>query len=301
MTGGYLAPMRALPLAMAVVCGVHSLAQGTEKSLLWRITHPTKRDTSYLYGTIHSRDARAFRFQDSTLYCFDRCTMVAGELDMEQTRKLSPEVTDAMFLPKGSSLDKLYNKRDYKEVVAVLKMRLGPLAPMCLRLRPFYTIAMLSEMQLGNDSSLVLDAWLQDRALRAGKKVVGLETVKDQLEAIQRIPLREQAKLLFRMVRDDSTGTAMDKAMNAYAAHDLDLLMDVVGRDGMPEHADKALLMERNRTMAEKLQELMARRERVFAAIGAAHLAGERGVIERLRSMGYSVTPVGVPLNDAEP
>jgi uncharacterized protein YbaP (TraB family) len=89
--------------------------------------------------------------------------------------------------------------------------------------------------------------------------------------------------------------------MEAYAAHDLAALMEVVGRDGMPEHSDKALLMERNRNMSEKLQKLMSNGHRVFAAIGAAHLAGDRGIIERLRAMGYTVTPVGVPLEQAGP
>ena len=293
--------MRRLSPAVWCLCIGVTHAQITEKALLWRITHASKRDTSYLCGTIHSRDARAYRFQDSTLYYFNRCDLIAGELDMDQTRKLTPDVTDAMFLPKGSSLDRLYNKRDYREVVEVLKQRLGPLAPMSLRLRPFYTIAMLSEMQLGNDSMLVLDAWFQDRALRMGKKVIGLETVKDQLDAIQRIPVREQAKLLLTMVRSDSAGTETDRAMDAYAAHDLQALMDVVGRDGLPEHADKALLMERNRNMSEKLQKLMSGGRRVFAAIGCAHLGGERGVIERLRAMGYTVEPVGVPLDPIEP
>ena len=212
---------------------------------------------------------------------------------MDQTKRLSPEVTDAMFLPKGSSLDRLFNKREYKEVVEVLKQRLGPLAPMSLRIKPFYTIAMLSEMQLGNDSTLVLDAWFQDRALRMKKKVVGLETVKDQLDAIQRITLREQARLLLKMVRNTAAGKDVDAAMEAYVARDMEALMDVVGRDGLPEHADKALLMERNRTMSEKLQKLMSSGNKVFAAIGAAHLAGDSGIIKRLRSMGYTVMPVG--------
>lgn len=288
--------MRVVVLAAVPLLVSTADAQIQEKSLLWRITQPGKRDTSYLFGTIHSRDARAFRFQDSTLHCFDRCQILAGELDMEETRKLSPEITEAMFLPKGSSLDRLYSKRDYKEVSTLLKMRLGPLAPMSLKVRPYYTLAMLTEMRLGTDSSLVLDAWLQDRALRRNMKVIGLETVREQLDAIQRIPLRDQARLLLKVLRDDSTGFEADRAMDAYEARDLEALMDVVGRDGMPEHSDKALLMERNKTMAERLQKHINAGKRVFAAVGAAHLGGDRGMIERLRAMGYTVVPVGVPL-----
>ena len=292
--------MRALLLAGQMLLLPTLGAQILEKSLLWRVTLPGKRDTSYLYGTIHSRDARAYRFQDSTLHCFGRCDMMAGELDMEQSRKLSPEVTEAMFLPKGSSLDRLYSKRDYREVVTLLKMRLGPLAPMSLKIRPYYTLALLTEMRLGTDSSMVVDAWFQDRALRRNMKVIGLETVTEQLEAIERVPLRDQAKLLQKVLREDSTGAEIDRAMDVYLQRDLEALLDVVGRDGLPEHADKALLMERNRTMAERLQRHMSSGRRVFAAVGAAHLGGDRGLIERLRAMGYTVVPVGVPLLPVE-
>jgi hypothetical protein len=289
--------MRIVAIAAIYLLIASAGAQVLERSLLWRVTQPGKRDTSYLFGTIHSRDARAFRFQDSVLYFFDRCQMLAGELDMEESRKISPEITEAMFLPNGSSLDRLYSKRDYREVATLLKMRLGPLAPMSLKVRPYYTLAMITEMQLGTDSSLVLDAWLQDRALRRGMKVIGLETVHEQLDAIQRIPLRDQSKLLLRVLRDDSMGYKADRAIDAYSEHDLEALMAIIGRDGLPEHADKALLMERNKTMAERLQRHIRAGKRVFAAVGAAHLAGERGMIERLRSMGYSVSPVGVTSN----
>lgn len=291
--GCYLALVRwsahVLLLAFATVAN----AQPTPRSLLWRITHADDWDTSYLYGTIHSRDARAFRVQDSTLYFFDRCELIAGELDLEQSRKLESEVLNAMFLPDGRSLDRLYTRREYQEVITVLKMKLGPLAPMCMKMRPYYTLAMLSEMELGNDSALVLDAWLQDRAIKMSKRIAGLETVKEQLDAVARIPLREQSKLLLKVIRTDSAAMGMAAALDAYAAYDLDAIMALVGRDGLPEHADKALLRDRNALMADRADRLMRTRRCVFIAVGVAHLPGPHGLIEELRVRGYVVEPVG--------
>jgi uncharacterized protein YbaP (TraB family) len=42
--------------------------------------------------------------------------------------------------------------------------------------------------------------------------------------------------------------------------------------------------------MADRIEAfLLAGRERVFVAVGALHLAGPRGLVETLRSRGYTV------------
>ncbi len=265
-------------------------AQDGYKTLLWQVTRPGMADTSYLYGTMHTRDARAFQFGPEVSRAFVSCEVVAGELDMEETRRLNAAVMNAMFLPKGTTLDRLYSKRDYKEVIGAVKERLGPVAPLCTKIQPFYTIALLNEAELGNDSAVVLDAWFQLKAQEAGKRIVGLETVTEQIEAVQRIPLKVQARMLLEVVRDDDASGTND-ALTAYLAHDLDALMASVAKDGMPDQADKALLQERNLRIIERLEKQM-RSHGVFVAVGAAHLPGEYGLIERLRRLGYAVMPV---------
>jgi uncharacterized protein YbaP (TraB family) len=51
------------------------------------------------------------------------------------------------------------------------------------------------------------------------------------------------------------------------------------------------LIDERNSGMAQGLV-TEANNQAVFAAIGASHLAGEGGVLNRLRAAGFVVSPV---------
>ena len=53
----------------------------------------------------------------------------------------------------------------------------------------------------------------------------------------------------------------------------------------------RELLLSRNAIMAERAAPLLASGG-AFIAVGALHLAGKTGLIERFRAMGYSVTKV---------
>jgi len=282
--------VRRLLILLQALFPVLLCAQGEHRTLLWQVTKPGMKDTTYLFGTMHTRDARAFQFGPEVSRAFISADVVAGELDMEETKKLDVAVMNAMFLPKGTTLDRYYNKREYKEVVGTLKERLGPVAPLCTKIRPFYTIALLNEAELGSDSTVVLDAWFQQKAQESGKRVVGLETVTEQIEAVEQIPIKAQARLLLEVVREEgSSGT--NTALEAYVAKDLDALLVELEQGDLPVAADKALLQDRNQRMIERLEKHM-RGNGVFVAVGAAHLPGEYGLIDRLRRLGYTVSPV---------
>ena len=53
----------------------------------------------------------------------------------------------------------------------------------------------------------------------------------------------------------------------------------------------RALLQGRNATMAERAAPLLASGG-AFIAVGALHLAGKTGLVERFRAQGYTVTKV---------
>ena len=51
------------------------------------------------------------------------------------------------------------------------------------------------------------------------------------------------------------------------------------------------LIDERNEGMAKGML-AQAKENRVFAAVGASHLAGETGILNRLRQAGFKLTPI---------
>ena len=62
-------------------------------------------------------------------------------------------------------------------------------------------------------------------------------------------------------------------------------------RNPMPEKLAKALIDNRNEIMADRIADFI-KKQSVFAAVGALHLPGSNGVIERLRRKGFVVEAV---------
>ena len=56
----------------------------------------------------------------------------------------------------------------------------------------------------------------------------------------------------------------------------------------------KELLYKRNKRLCNNTLSLLEQHKTVFIAVGAAHLAGENGMLRLLKKAGYKVVPVEV-------
>ena len=286
--------MRSTPLLGGVLCTLLAPAQPLPHSLLWRISGPGIEAPAYVLGTVHSRDARAYQGNDSLWAAMAACTEVVGELDNEAAAKGGLAVLGAMQMPGSKALADLYRKKDLERVRDALKEHLGLMALASDRMKPFWSMALLTETLMRSDSTLVLDEAVQVQARRSGQAVSGLESMQEQLAAIDAIPLEDQAAMLLEMVRNDLYRGSIERMMDAYARQDLEALQAVVQEGGMPSSMDAALLAERNARMTDRMAVRLGDGCSCFFAIGAAHLPGAGGVLGRLRGKGFVLTPVAV-------
>lgn len=269
-----------------------ALGQDQPNALLWKVSGQGLARPSYVVGTMHSRDARAFNHVGEWLPVIEQVDAVAGELDLTDPGAEAMAMARGMLMPDGRSLADLYSGRKHKQVKQAVEGKLGPMAIMADRIKPFYLMAMLSEMGMRNDSALVLDQYLQEKAREAGKRVLGVETVKEQMAAVDDLPLQEQADMLYDMVRKDFHSKEMDRMIEAYARQDLAELAKLASMSGMSDGFSQRLLLQRNQVMATRVDSLMQEGGTYLFALGAAHLPGKQGVLDGLREMGYTVEPV---------
>ncbi|MEO8589716.1 MAG: TraB/GumN family protein [Flavobacteriales bacterium] len=283
---------RWIPLLLAVA-SLELSAQGTPKTLLWRISGVGLQRASYLFGTVHSTDERAFRFGDSVAVAAGRVDVVAGELDIDATGEQAMELLELVRLPDDKRLEDLYRKKDWRVVEKAIKERLGYQAAFVMRIKPFFVIAMMGGPEKGTEHTEMLDDELMDTARTHGQRVIGLETVEEQVSAMDVLSLEEQAAMLLESIKNGGSESGLDDLLDAYAAQDLDrLVATTMEQEGMPAGLERSLLIDRNTRMAHRMDSIMRGGETAFFAVGAAHLPRDTGLIALLREKGYTVDPV---------
>lgn len=286
--------MRSIGWICAWLLTTLTWGQPLENSLLWRISSSQiGGNPSYLFDTVHSKDDRAFQFGDTTLPAMARCVVVVGELDLEKAATGMFQLLSKIRMDEGRTLEGLYSKKQWERVRGFLNERLGVGAPMTYSIKPFFVMAMLAETEMEGDHPEVLDQYLMSTAKANGQRTLGLETVAEQMDAMDAMSLKEQAAMLLDHVDHNGYPGEMDAMLDAYAAQDLDLLMASMEKSGsMPKSMERALLTERNTRMVQRMDSLMHVEESAFFLIGAAHLPSPDGLIMGLRAKGYRVEPV---------
>lgn len=270
-----------------------------EASLLWEITGKGIKK-SYLFGTVHIANDKVLAMSDLLLDEIEACEILAGELVMDEKamqQALMPMLSQ-MFM-KDTTLEMLLSKEEFAVVEKKIEDKLGMMAPAAMKMKPLFISVMLTEQGKGsNKKSLfdlgkgeAVDMYLQKKAKEKNKEVVGLETIDEQMEAFNSISLQEQAKMLYRTVteytKDGQSNSNLDQMLSLYYRQEIDSLYDMT-QGSLSDFSNKSLLLERNQRMADRMEKIM-KDKKLFTAVGAAHLAGEKGVIGLLRKKGYLV------------
>lgn len=264
--------------------------------LLWEISGNGLAKPSYLLGTMHSADPRVLAVGDKTLDKLYQCEVFAGELKMDQSMLMG--LMGQLFMKGDTTLAKLLKPRQYSFVQKKMNERLGMMAPMAERMKPIFVMTLLQEAKDGQVPAMTagkepLDLYLQRKAEARKIESIGLETLGEQLNALNVIPLQTQAKELYKELKRNKKGGAsevVERMIGHYTKQDLQGLYKFAA-GGMDERTNAAMLTTRNQQMTKRLLETMAKKT-VFCAVGAAHLPGDDGLIALLRSQGYVLTPI---------
>ena len=289
-----------LPLFALSIITANADAQGNkkplEKSLLWEISGNGLTKPSYLYGTIHMICKDDASLGDSLIAAIQRSDRVYFEVDMDNLMEMLSALKD-FKMRNDTTLADLLSKEDYEKVKVFMESK-GGLLPFSQleKYKPMLASSLLMESGVGCDEPVAMEQLILDEAKKNKKRVDGLETMSYQASIFDSIPYKLQAEQLLKYVNDSGSKSEADKQfeemIEAYKAQDIEKLGEYVKEDdgGLSNYED-ILIYNRNRNWVEKLKKLMPEKS-LTVAVGAGHLAGEKGVIKLLRKAGYTVRPV---------
>lgn len=266
----------------------------TELSLLWEISGNGLKSTSYIYGTIHIQDKRVFSFDSIVWEKFNQCDAYAMELLLDEIDKDKLQET---MLMKDLTLKDLLSKEDYELLDKFFKEKTGTGIMLYEKMKPFMIYSQISTLELSQDMPVALDAFFLSTARKKGMKALGIEKLEEQLSAIDQISLEEQCKMLMEYVKDTSENLQnFDELIETYLNADLEGMITLVNDTTLPSNFGEALLGKRNEVMAKNIIKF-SKKQPTFSAVGAAHLGGEKGVLELIRKKGYTLKAIPFSFN----
>ena len=266
--------------------------------MLWRIGHPDANSgtrSSYIFGTIHIDDEKVMAIPDSVIQRLAAADTLMLELELNASGSVN--ILRKMLFTDGRSLKQVIGETEFEEVTLALAESGNQLPGDILSvLKPW--AAMLLLIRPENNSGTFLDKKLADIARNAGIRIEGLETIDEQLSVFDDLLLTDQVNLLRSTM---STLTEKNQAysdlLGAYLSGDLEELIRV-STDQEPKDRKLAeliktrLIYDRNQKMFDRLQGRL-QTGNAFIAVGALHLPGELGLLNKLRQAGYRLVRVG--------
>ncbi len=264
------------------------MTQRKKDSLLWQISPLEGGPVSYLFGTMHIRDLRAFTWWELARAHLAQCEVFAAEFDFSQA---DPNAMAAAWaLPEQTSLEQMLSRRAWKNLAYHTQKKLGVSVETFRHAHPMQVQTALTTSLLREEMPQSLDETLWAYAAAQGKAMTGLETFAEQVEILHRIPLEDHLKSLTHFIKNyNRQRERLKKMLRWYQQGNICQLYRASRRDA--RWMRRTLLLERNERLARRFADI-AHHQSLFAAVGAAHLAGGKGMLRLIKRLGFSVNPI---------
>lgn len=258
------------------------------KTLLWQINQPDQSQYSYVFGTMHVRDNAAFQNLDFVSTKIKECEAFATEYHLDEGQTHLPD--DFVYLPNSKSLTDYIPPKKYEKLQKSILKSFQIDLDLFKRLQPLFINNLIGERLLSKDKEQALDSYLWDFAKSENKTLLGIETWQEQLATLEKLTLEYQTKGLIDIGKSTKKyRRALNKSVQDYVNGDFQRLYQAAKKGAGDKR--KALLYNRNIIMTDRIADFM-QEHTIFAAIGAGHLGGGKGVLRLLKEKGLVVKPV---------
>ncbi len=237
---------------------------------------------------MHVRETSAFTWLENAQRCIGACEIFATEFDFSDTDQSA--IAAVLVMPEGLDLEVLLGRGAWKNLDRYARKKLGIPAEVFRHQHPMTVSSALTGALMDDSAPASLDETLWQYARSLGKPTTGVETFAEQIEILRSIPFEVHAKNLGWLLKNyGRQKRRLRKILALYEKGEIKQLYQSAKKDAKGLR-DK-LLYGRNILMAKRFSEI-ARERSLFCAVGAGHLAGEKGMLRLLKKAGFRVRPV---------
>lgn len=264
--------------------------------LLWKVSGGQGSDL-YLLGSFHLLKADDYPLSADVDRAFAGAQRLLFELSPEEMNspQLATQMMQAALRRDGRQLKDDLDPATWQQLErwgVANNMPVDRLAGF----KPWFvglTISVAQMTQQGLDPKSGLDRHLMDRAAQANKPASGLESAASQITMLDSMSIDEQRQLLREALEQVDKGDEQSRQLHdAWRRGDDVMLWRDMAAQMKREYPGlyQRINVDRNNAWLPGLQQwLQPGRGNTLVVVGALHLLGSDGVVEKLRAQGYKV------------
>jgi uncharacterized protein YbaP (TraB family) len=268
-------------------------AEKQESSLLWEIKGKKVETPTYLMGTMHLIAKDKFYFPDHL-----KEKVAASELLVLEIGGISEQMKMAqvMFLKEGSLFDHFSEKQLdtlYQYLASNFDYSTEEVNKRFGRMKPIALMQLFTREAFG-EGPASYEISLEKIAKENEIEIDGLESVEEQMKIFDEMSMDDQVEMVMSGIRDEDANLEQTQALqDLYLSQNVDSIYAFTKADSSSAlmNYEDDLLTNRNEKWIPLIKKHI-KKKKCFIAVGAAHLGGEKGIINLLREEGFEVTPV---------
>ena len=269
-----------------------SAAAPRDRGVLWRATRDGR--TVYLFGTLHVGKPNWRKLGPLTSAALRASDVLALEVDPSDPALIKAMADSRPPQPLPDELQARLTKAFERACLST--DALATLHPVLQAT----TLTVMEARWLGMDSSYAMEQVLAAQVRALGRRVVALESVATQIQALVPDDEAEARALLDQsllQLEDRSARRVLERLATVWDQGDLAGLEDFGNWcECAATDADRASMRklndERNPPLADGIENQHRQGKRVFAAVGALHMTGPQGLPLLLAQRGFKVERV---------
>lgn len=294
--------MRSLFITITFVFALGTFDAGAQSKLsLWKVKG--KRNTVYLYGSVHIVPASVYPLNGAVYQAFAKSSVLAVEADITQNQMVAVQlVLKKGRYSGGKTIKDDLSAETYGKLVTLLNANGLPVAQM-VQFRPWFLSTVLvlrAAMGMGFSATSGIDKHFLEKAqaLINSKarpmRIVELESIPYQIKLMADLPKSLQDAMIANTIKQFPTlGATLSKIVRLWKAGDSAGLAGVLFQYYKKPPFTviyKRIFVDRNHSMTGKIVGYAAQSENHFVVVGAGHMVGSDGIVAQLRKRGFSVT-----------
>jgi uncharacterized protein YbaP (TraB family) len=263
--------------------------------LLWKVSDAD--NSVYLLGSFHLLKPDDYPLSKDVDNAFADAQALMFEVDpAEMTSPDVAKIQKAATIADGKTLADVLPEKTWSKLQQMLQQSGTPIAQV-EHVDPWMLMANImvgTAQAMGFRQEDGLDMYLMGRAEQADKPVAGLETMDAQLTAMDSQPYAEQAHDLDEFLDNPQKSLGELNELHTDWRTGNVTALDTQMREKMAKETPESyrlLIVNRNNNWLPQIaQKLDSQKSgNTLIVVGAAHLIGPDGLIEKLKAKGYKV------------